>query len=728
MHRIASILILVLLSAWAYAQTGSLKGMVTDQRTGERLAGVNLIVRGTVRGAATNSAGEFRIGGLPQGKYSIYCSLVGYTSTTVEALDVMPETETMVNVSLVPAPIPMEQVVITAARRLQNVQDVPTSIAVVSAQELAQRAVVSVDDALRHVSGVNMMQDQVNIRGSTGYSRGVGSRVLLLIDGLPYLTGDTGEITWETLPLHEIDRIEVVKGAGSALYGSSALGGVINLVTKGIPDEPQTRFRLYTSIYDQPRHAQWRWSSKTRMHAGGNVGFSDRSGPFGYSISLGRSVDESFKENDLYQRWSIFTKLTYALSETQQAQVLVNFMRRSHGNFFWWRSLEEATRPAIDQLDGNVDWNRGNVSAAYSHALSKDLSYSIKTIYYGNFWRDDSAGRRNNVSASHLTQTEGQLTWIASPVHVLTAGLAANYDRVNSDIFGSHPGFGWAAYAQDEWSFTDDVRVTIGLRYDWQKVSVLAAAGQLNPKFGIVYRPDGETSFRASVGRGFRYPSISEIYTSVNTGVSQIRIVPNENLKAERSVSYEFGVSHSFGGNYWTDVALFQTDLDDLIEAGVDPERIVIRFENVTRARIRGLEVGARADWFDGLLGTNIGYTYVDPRDRSSNSVLRFRPRHLLYGSLTTSLEPIRLALEGRYISRVEAIDQRLVDLAPIVDGDARVDIKVVDVRSQVGLVNWGIPLVVDLAVTNVLNYHYVELIGNLAPVRTFHVGVRGAL
>jgi outer membrane cobalamin receptor len=199
-------------------------------------------------------------------------------------------------------------------------------------------------------------------------------------------------------------------------------------------------------------------------------------------------------------------------------------------------------------------------------------------------------------------------------------------------------------------------------------------------------------------------------------------------LKAERSVSYEFGVSHSFGGNYWTDVALFQTDLDDLIEAGVDPERIVIRFENVTRARIRGLEVGGRAYWFDGLLGTNIGYTYVDPRDRSSNSVLRFRPRHLLYGSLTTSLEPIRLALEGRYISRVEAIDQRLVDLAPIVDGDARVDIKVVDVRSQVGLVDWGIPLVVDLAVTNVFNYHYVELIGNLAPVRTFHVGVRGAL
>jgi iron complex outermembrane receptor protein len=555
----------------------------------------------------------------------------------------------------------------------------------------------------------------------------------MLIDGLPYLTGDTGEITWETIPVHEIERIEIVKGAGSALYGSSALGGVINIVTKGIPDEQQIRYRLYGGVYDKPRHAGWRWSSRTRTQHGGFAGYSDRFGPVGLSLSVARSQDDSYKRNDVYSRWSIYSKALVTISETEQAQVTANFMRRTHGNFFFWKSLSEATQPATSQLDGNVLWNRGSVSAAYTNTVDKDFLYTIKGIYYGNFWQDDSAGRANNTSASHVTQLEAQGTMVMGPVHIVTGGIVANYDRVISDLFGSHPGIGAAAYLQDEWALTEDLRLTTGVRFDWQKVSALSGNGQLNPKAGIVYRPGPQTSLRASVARGFRAPSISELYTSVNTGVSILLIVPNIALKAERSMSYEVGMSHLLFGVIGTDIAVFQNDFDDLIEAGVYsdttmPSGYAIRFENVTRARIRGVEVTLRGEWFDQTVSTEAGYTYTDPQDLATNRVLKFRPRHLLYGTIALHSGSFRASLDGRYVSRMEAIDENLVEFAPIVDGRARVPIRVVDLRLGVNLASVGLPFAVGLNVNNLFNYHYVEMIGNLSPVRTFIVSIQGSM
>ena len=149
------------------------------------------------------------------------------------------------------------------------------------------------------------MQDQVNIRGSSGYSRGVGSRVLILIDGLPYITGDTGEIPWKTVPMFQIDRIEVVKGAGSALDGSSALGGVINVITKEMGETPEIRFRLFQGLYARPKYAEWNWSPNARFNSGGFVSYSNRVGSFGYLVSVSRMVDDSYRENDVYHRWGL---------------------------------------------------------------------------------------------------------------------------------------------------------------------------------------------------------------------------------------------------------------------------------------------------------------------------------------------------------------------------------------------------------------------------------------
>ncbi len=673
--------------------------------------------------------------GLPAGSFDISFSLVGYTTQTDRQITIQPDTTLHLDVLLAQAPIQAEQVVVTASRREQSLRDVPVSVSTVTSKMIADRLSVTLDDALRYVPGVNMMSDQVNIRGSTGYSRGVGSRVLILIDGLPFVTGDTGEINWETFPMFQIDRIEVVKGAGSALYGSSALGGVINVITKEISESPEVRFRIFSGIYDKPVYSEWDWSSSPRFNTGGYISYSNRIGSFGYLLSVSRTVDESYRENDVYHRWGLYSKFNYNFSQSQNITLTTNIQWRKHGNYFWWKSLNEPTRPADIQLDGNVNSTRGNVSLAYKDILSDQFYYSLKAIYFGNFWQDDSAGRVNNTSAAHLTQFEAQATYTTSPSNFLTFGFAANYDRVYSDIFGSHPGVGAAFFLQDELTLFQSLKLTAGIRYDWQRVwkeifssPAATSPSQFNPKIGLAFSPNSITTFRASYGEGFRYPSISELFTSVSTGVSQINIVPNDSLKPERSNSFEIGGSQWLTDRIFLDLALFQSDYYDLIEAGVNPNKLEILFSNVTRARIRGLEAGIKTDWLDRLISTDFSYTYVDPVDLSDNSVLRFRPRHLFYASLTGNYRQLRAEINFRYVSRLEAIDENLVRLAPIVDGDQRVACKVVDAGVTYSLINAGLPLSIGLTVKNLTNYYYVELIGNLAPLRTYYLSVEGSL
>ncbi|MBI2619934.1 MAG: TonB-dependent receptor [Ignavibacteriales bacterium] len=741
MHLYIVFLFVALEFCVAQPLRGVISGTVRDSATGQALIGANVIVRGTVVGAATDRSGSFRLSFLPPGTYTVRASMIGYASAQKTEVRVMPGGETEISFSLTPVIIETEPVVVTASRREQNLREVPVSITTVTAGNLQERNIITMDEALRYVPGVNLLQDQVNIRGSSGYSRGVGSRVLLLLDGLPFLTGDTGEINWETIPVGEVERVEIVKGAGSALYGSSALGGVINVLTREMPDNPELRYRVFTGVYDRPRFAEWDWSDRLRLNSGGVFSYANAFGSLRYLLSVSRTVDESYRENDTYHRWMFFGKAKYLMSENRSLSVVFNLLRRTHGNFFWWKSLREATIPPESQRNGMVTSNRGHVSTSYKEFLSDRLFYTVKGMYFGNFWRDDSLGRVNNVSSSHVFQLDMQVTYEVNSRSIFMAGIAGNVDEVSSNLFGRHRGYGIAAYAQEEFVPFDPVRLTIGARYDMQKASALAAAARLSPKLAVAVPVSNETTFRGSIGAGFRYPSIGELFISSSTNVSQIVILPNLNLRPEKSLTFELGFAHTIGSAVALDGAVFWNDFKDLIEPSVkikkiklnptdtvEVNRAVIEFENVTTARVQGAEIAVKTQWFGRTLSTDVGYTYIWPRDLDQNAILKFRPRHLLYGSASLAVSDVKLSCDYRYISRVERIDDNLIRLAPIIHGDRRVPIHVMDVRVSSLFSPFNVPVRVGAIVNNLFNYHYVELVGNLAPVRTYMVTLEGAL
>ncbi len=614
-----------------------------------------------------------------------------------------------------PVPIQSEAVVVTASKREESLLEAPVSVSVMDASAIRTRNLVTIDEALRYIPGVNMTEFQVNIRGSSGYSRGVGGRVLLLIDGIPLLTADTGELNFETMPVLQVDRIEVVKGASSALYGSSALGGVINIITRPIPGEPETRVRTYGGFYSGPSFRQWEWGGGTRSLDGESVSHSRRFSELGVTLFVSRMADDGYRQNDYRRRYNAYLRGTYDFSPFDALSLTFSLLEQKRGDFYHWKDLNNALVPSDDQQGHFVRSTRFFVNAIYNHVSSTNFFYSVKGSWFWNkFWDNISVG--GDLSRSDVWRSEVQASWIPGAAHTLTFGAEGHLERVDANLFGIHSGKGAALYAQDEVQITDKVKTTVGARLDFQELDSLESTSQLNPKIGLVYTPLPGTFVRASYGRGFRNPAVAEAF--VRTRVSGLEVKPNPSLKPERSSSYEIGVTQLLGEAALVDAAIFQSDLENLIESGINPAGQV-QFRNVTKARIQGAELSAKLGVLRKTVFLEMSYTYLYPRDRTQSDILKYRPRHLLYASATAYIGALSLGADFRYISRVERIDEELVNLGVIKDGDQRVSISVTDLRAGFDFSMLNLPLAATLNVRNLFQYNYVELIGNMAPPRS---------
>lgn len=725
--KAATITFLLLMHNVAVPQV--IQGTVVDSENRQPLVGANVALLGTVLGATTDINGTFVLKNVPVGVYSVSVSMLGYERKIIRDVRVAEGTVTSLSVELSPTPIQTEPVIVTASKYEQNLQEVPISVSVLEAKELSYRNTITLDDALRYVPGVHMTQGQINVRGSTGYSRGVGTRVLLLLDGLPLLSGDTGEIIWESLPVYLIERIEIVKGAGSALYGSSALGGVVNVITRDIPDQPEMRLRMYGGMYDTPKYPSWRWTEDSRFFDGQSVNYAQRFDDIKVFMGFGRTADEGFKQNDFWRRYNTSIRFGYNVSPFESLTLLFSYLNQRRGNFLYWKSLDSALTPPDEQLTQRVKSDRWSFGAQFTQFLSTDLYYTVRTSVYRTAWEDNIANALDstgNRSKANFLNGEVQMVYSALDRHIITSGIYGSFNNVLADtIFGKHSGYNAALYAQDEWKLLPDVRLVLGARYDMQRIEGTRGVWQINPKVGVTYTLDDGTALRASIGRGFRAPSIAETYTTTEAG--GVVVQPNPSLRPERSWSYELGGSTTLTDNVFLQASLFQNDFWDLIEPtfGTDGK---VRFQNVTRARVQGAELSFSTAWFERMLVSDIGYTYMYPRDVSRNDILRYRPRHLLYATVRATYDGFQIGIDYRYLSKVERIDEEFVVLGIVTQGDKRVPISVADARLSYDWSSAGLPLVTAFHVNNLFGYYYVELIGNMAPIRNYVITIEATL
>lgn len=718
----AALLFVIVLSAQAFA-AGVIRGTVTDQETGLPLSATTVRVDSRTWGAISDRNGNFTMREIPSGSYTLLFSMVGYAGQSL-AVEVRDGDTTTVSVALVPQELQTGEIVVTAGKRVQAVQDIPISISLVDQRAIEQRNSTRLDDALRYVPGLSMAREQINIRGSSGFALGLGSRTLLLLDGFPLLSGDNGDAKFDAFPMFNIERVEVIKGAGSALYGTGALGGVVNVVTANPTSEPQVRVRAFAGAYTATQYDKWKFSSNPPFTGGLQAGYSQKIDNLGVLVSGGTLRDEGHQEFYDSFRWNLLGKATYEFSPATSLSFLGSASSEKRANWVYWKSLEYATFPPDNtNYDEYITSTKYNGSLLLSHVLNESLFMTVRAGAFRTHFENSAstAGNDSLASTAYATNTELQVTSLLSSYTVLTFGLNAQYNFLTESYMGKHNQTILSGYVQGEHRPLPELAFTAGARFDREKTSdIEGAAPEISPKVGVSYRVTPLTGLRASAGRGFRAPTIGERFAALR--FSGITVERNPGLQPEHGWSLEIGGDHSFSlahQEWKVDIAVFHNEFTNMIEPQPQFETAKIRFINVTHARIQGVEASV-SGWLPGkIAGVEASFTGMMPTNVDSGSVLKYRSKFLANGRILVPIGAFQLQADYRFQSRYEEVDE-LLKVLQIPDAEARVPIHVLDLRLVADLYSVaGIPAMATLNVKNALNYYYTEIIANLAPTRS---------
>ncbi|HQF42256.1 MAG TPA: TonB-dependent receptor [Ignavibacteriaceae bacterium] len=719
---VLTLLILLINANKLFAQTYSISGVITDTKS-KPVPGVNVFIIKTNIGTASDDKGNFKISELKNGTYTLEFSAIGYEKLIKENI-VIQDKSIILNIVLKESIIQTEEVLVTAGKYKQKKSELPVSAEIIAGSEFTERNFSNLADAVRYVPGVTMTEDQISIRGSSGYSRGTGSRALLAIDGLPFYTGDTGEIVWEMIPVSEIQRVEIIKGAASSLYGSSAIGGVVNCLTRDISEKPLTIINGFYGIFDRPYYNEWDWSGKRRPFNGLTLSHSNTFGNLGFNISFTRLEESSYRQDDDFKKYIGFLKTIYNFSSVSSLTFMANTFNKRAEQFLYWKDSRNALVMPDKNLNDRIETNRYLFGLIYKNLINDKFLLNANVSYYRNNFKDNEI--IPNESTSNLYRGELQLNSNLTDFIVLTSGIEGNFSKVNSSLFGNPVLHGVGVYSVADISFSFPLITSIGLRYDYSKLDSLDGSGMISPKFGFNYKVLNNFILRSSLGTGFRAPTLSEAFTS--TSSSGIIVKPNPNIKSEHNLTVEFGLNYSPFNQLNLDLAVFNNEYYDMIEPGIDPKDGKVVFTNLVRARIQGLETSALINILTDQLTLSFNYTYMWARDLETGLALRYRPRHIFYSGIDFRKWNFEAEINFRYTSRVEEIDEELIDLGIVVDGELRVPVYTTDLKLGYNFLSTGFPLNIYLNIKNIFNYNYIELIGNIRPIRNFSFGFNLAI
>ena len=749
----------LLLTSIAFsAQNTSLCGRIVDSATREALTGVNVMVRGTVLGASTDMDGIFCIAAIPPGTYTVDVTMIGYRKETLRSIQVPLAEELLIFMQSTVLEQP--NLIVTASKRKQLIENSPVSVDVIDMRAIQSRNVVELDEVLQNAAGFGVTDGQIDLRGSTGWNYSAGSRVLLMVDGHPMINGDTGGINWDLIPVEEVERVEVVKGAGSALYGSNAMAGMVNVITRDPSEKPQTRFRYSWGFYDEPPYDSWRWTDRFYTYqikegnfnpenilsfGGLDVSHSQKIGKTGFLLSAGKKTSDEYYQNGDYDRWHVMGKVKYHFTPQKAFDLAATYALNEHGEFIQWISQKQPLEVEPDEAGNRVRYAKSSVRATFRNAINQRLAYTIKGNFYRTDWENDFVDNTDDAVTDRIG-SEVQMDYVAG-MHAITFGGETTFYQTESKMYGNREMLDLSLYCEDEIEWSALWALTLGSRYDYHRVKDVSTDNQFSPRMGMVYRPAEGTSLRLSVGHGFRAPSIAEIFA--NTSVSGVRVLPNLELnKAERAWSGELGVRQVLAWSGTTrdvmmetifanplvwalnrltpqmifDVALFYSRYSNMIDVDLNPELsdiAAVQFMNRGDARISGIEVRLTGSFFNGKVKSETGYTYIDPIDLTTDKILNYRSRHRLNAGLEWQIGKWQLGMDYRYASRIEEVLNLLGS-----GFEERVPMHVMDARAIVdlGKVNLG------FEVKNFRNYQYTLRQRFLEPMRHYMITLRGEL
>jgi iron complex outermembrane receptor protein len=672
-----------------------------------------------VIGAITDSLGNFQLPlFFPPDSIRICVKFPGYQEIQ---LLLIKGKELPQQIILSPIELSTDPIIITGIRAEQKLSESPVSVTLIDPRTIQLQSVSNIQQVLEQSNGVSIQDDQPSIRGSSGYAYGAGSRVLVMLDGLPMLSADAGFSQFDMLPVDNVKQIEIIKGSASVLYGSAALGGVINVLTDEPGEKPQTSIRIRSGVFDRPANPLLNWDGQQlRPMVSAHLYHSHRLKQFAFTVQGDVIHNPGHRQNDREQSQRIILRGRYDVKSIPGMWFGLNLSAKvdSGANFLYWSSYEPKKLAPLT-VGGDSIQGQGGLTPATNtvrlqllRRLAIDPSFTY-TLANGNrhqyrsrilVTENKNNTQQNNLSALYLNEYVWYFKSWKDKLQTSVGGQYV-YSTIASDsIYGDHFSNSAAAFIQADAKIFPKLNISAGWRYQWVQIDKLTPEQSPVFRAGLSYEPRTGSTFRASWGQGFRVPSIAERYTATTAG--GVLVMPNPALQNEKGYTAEIGFRQGFKfKNNWKgflDIAVFEMDFRNMIEFNVVADSVLkninslatgvpFRSVNVSHARIRGLEItsgfqGNLRNW--GWKGS-FGITLLDPKDLNglpSNSsmnlkkdsistldqllrqigkpdrpqLLKYRNKTIIKASITQSWKNLSFTTFYRFNSLTTGIDQPL--------------------------------------------------------------------
>ena len=580
-------------------------------------------------------------------------------------------------------------VVVSAEVGPEPVTSLGAAATVIDAAEIAASKATTVLDLLRTVPGLDVVQSGGPGTVTSLFLRGTAStQTLVLVDGVALNSPFFGGTDLSALSLANVERVEVVRGPFSALYGSEAIGGVVRIFTRRTSGRGEASGRATLAL-----------GSRSAKEALAEVALG--SGPLTGSAGFRRSLADGDLPNEFFAATNVSGSLSASLTDTLRAGLVV---RRDEG------------RTGIPFSEGAPTLRRATTNETTTLETPVSYALSPKTSVEASFrWVKDSPTFSDKDAGFSASSTDARR---AGARAVLTTVLGAHRLAAGADwertLVSSGSNFGvdledastrtFALFAEDHIALAGDRLVaTAGLR--WDDHSAFGSA--VSPRVTLSWRVTPSLKLRAAAGSAFRAPSTGELYFPFSG---------NPSLRPEKSNGWELGLERTLGGGVVAEISGFWNDLRDLI----DFDAATFTNQNVGRARTRGVEVALRTP-VGARAFVRASYTYLDAKDLDAGTFLVRRPRHRASATYaTTFVSGGSVSLTGIWVGARP--DRDAVDFTSLVE-----DPSTLRVDAALTLPHIAFSLAPFIRATNLLGRDYVEASGFPAPGRRFLAGLEAS-
>jgi len=709
-------LFFIILITFPFLATCQIKGKVVDASTGEPIIGAKLYASDGNR-AISNYDGDYQMN-CENFPVEIITKMLQYVNDTTKI-----EVSGRYNIKLSEPVTDLQTVVVTAGRRKQAIEEVPVSMEIIRPELIDNKGINNLEQAVEQTPGVSTMDGQVSIRGGSGFSYGAGSRVLLLWNGMPLLSGYAGDTQWNAIPMEQASQIEVMKGASSVLHGSGALNGLIALTEKEPGTKPETKLKVQYGIYDNPRRTSLKWWDSNPMTQQVEFYRGHMFKNIGYTFSSTFFHDGGYKAGETEYRGRVSGSLYFRPQKWKKVKAGIgyNYQIQKTGNFIIWESDSLGYTP-----QGGIDTSNAASTLTYNlgHRLFLDPyikmidkfnnRHSFKNRIY--YVKNGISGSEGQSSAATIYYSDYQFQKEYANGLTLTSGASNIVNVVRSELVGDHNSLNTAIFTQIEhhigkFDFTGGLRLEYfemdGERGD-SDFLLSKKDSTILPFYpvlrsGFHYELGKYTHLRASIGQGIRYPAVGERY--IKTSVGALNIFQNPGLKPEIGWAGEIGFKQGIRIGDWKgmlDISGFINEyrnmieftfgfydpingdnittsqqIQDLLDQGFSyTEMIGFRAQNAEAARITGVDFSFNSFGSIGEVEivSLMGYTYMNPISLNEDSsyretwsdttdnLLKYRFKHLIKADVEVNYKKYSAGISVRYGGFMKNIDKVFED------------------------------------------------------------------